>query len=151
LTSNNKWIKKITDRYLENWKKNSLRKDQVSHFKNTLILDLKNIEVETLQSLYQDIEKHDFKFSSLATQIIDSCKTIKLGETYNAKIFLVPVNKDKKITAKITSYLPFKEGYFNYKNCPKTRGIKRYGGVIIYQKLSGESLVFPFSNQYEVK
>ena len=88
---------------------------------------------------------------------------IQVGETYNAKIFPLPLPSEGKIEAFIGNIdgdgnlisggyqLPFENGYAHYTKKMETAGIGKVSGIIQITKSNGKVNNYPFSFEYLVE
>jgi hypothetical protein len=116
-----------------------------------LICELENI---LLLKTYQEIDKNAFKFNDLKAIVVPEKTEIKLGETFQAKIYMAAFDTTRwpMIKFKEEDYLPIEDGCGILRIKGTSRGIKKYTGNIEWNK-DGESktLYLPYNITYTVR
>jgi gliding motility-associated protein GldM len=126
--------------------------------------DIKNVEYEVVNKLYQSAGKEGYNFDTVAAKIIPTSKYILLGENYDADVFVAAFSttqnpeiligeydfeKNKLLTVEGT--VPVTKGVGNYSIKTTREGIFNYEGVIKLKNLGIETpKQYPFKSEYIV-
>jgi gliding motility-associated protein GldM len=125
--------------------------------------DIKNVEYEVVNKLFQSVDKDNYKFDTIAAKIIPNSNYVMLGKKYNADVFVAAFSTTQNPTiligkydsttnalSSITDTVPVNKGLGSYSVNTNKEGIFSYEGLINLTSPSGELKSYPFKSEYIV-
>jgi len=125
--------------------------------------DIKNIEYEVVNKLFQSVTKADFKFDTIAAKLIPSSNYVLLGEKYQADVFVAAFSTTQNPEILIGEYdtasnslkqvydtVNVNKGLGKYSINTNREGIFNYEGLINLTSPTGEIKSYPFKSEYIV-
>lgn len=147
-----KFIERLKARYLEYWVLKDLtppiKKEDVQSF----MIDFKLFNYDIKEYLYNQIHANDFNFNVLKPIIIEKSNLVNAGETYEAKIGLIPIDTTRYPEIKVGEYnLEYVDGFGIYRSRFMTKGKKAIKGYIVFQKNNLLLDTIPFEHSYFIQ
>lgn len=115
-----------------------------------LICELENV---LLSKTYQEIDINAYKFNELKAIPVPVKTEIKLGETYEAKIYIAAFDTTRypRITFRKEYNLPVEEGFGMLRIKGTSKGQKRYSGNIEWSDGGSIKVNLPYDIEFTVK
>lgn len=134
-------------------------------------VDVRNVETDVLNFLYEQIDARSFKFNRLVPTIITNSTYIMQGNEYEAKVFIAATDTTQAPDVKVGAYktttsadgtpsyemvgdfttLPLDDaGKGIYKVRATSTGPKKWGGLISLKAPDGSMVNYPFEAAYVV-
>lgn len=117
--------------------------------------DIRSVESDVVNYLFNQIEAESFPFNKLKAQVIAKSNFVLKGDTYEAEVFLAAsdTTQNPRITlsrgGEIKTFDPdSRRGLYSRKET--SVGSKSWGGVVYYTTPSGETRNYPFEAEYIV-
>jgi len=93
--------------------------------------DIKNAEAEVTTKLLTNVNKADFKITSLQPKVIAKSSYVFVGDEFTADIFMAAVNETQNPKITISGReIPVEAGMGKFSERPGSPGLKKYAGVI---------------------
>lgn len=128
--------------------------------------DVKNMETDVVNFLFNQITAGDFKVNAMEATVIPNSSYVMRGGEYNAKVFLAAYDSTQAPTILIGDYRETNEGKYEmlgaydsltvergkgiYKKAATSVGDKKWGGLIKVKSPGGEEVMYPFEVEYQV-
>ena len=125
--------------------------------------DIKNVEFEVVNKLFQSVSKKDYKFDKIEAKIIPNSNYVMLGEKYQADVFVAAFSTTQNPEILIGKYdsttnelvevfdtVIVDKGLGDYTVNTTREGIFEYEGLIKIKAPSGEIQRYPFKSEYIV-
>jgi gliding motility-associated protein GldM len=124
--------------------------------------DVRNAESETINHLFNAINRTAFKFDALEARVIAPSSYVLLGQKYTADVFLAAysstanpkivvgdVDTAKKIIRGQGIQIPVSGGLGKYEVTATSEGLKKWGGIItVKNPATNEEEHYPFMAEY---
>jgi hypothetical protein len=145
-------IDTLKSRHIQYWiNKNlssPLSKDEII----AITIDIRQIEWEIIDHLYQEITINDFNFNVIEPIVLESSNTVKSGEVYEAKIYLAAFDTTRYPSITINnSDLPVVNGYGIYRYKSHSKGKKTIKGNLIFPRNNWDLQTVTFEHSFNVK
>lgn len=128
--------------------------------------DVKNMETDVVNYLFNQITAGDFKVNAMEAIVIPNSSYVIKGEDYTADVFLAAYDSTQAPTILIGDYKRNDDGTYEmvgthdsliveggkgiYKVRPNRVGTGKWGGLIRIKKPDGGYTAYPFDKEYEV-
>lgn len=96
-------------------------------------LDMIASKNKLLQQLYYSIGENELKFNKTMVIVVDNNNTVKLGETYEANIFLAGLDSTKLPSIKSTGFLEYNEDILQSNYREKFMDLKLENGIGVFR------------------
>ena len=114
--------------------------------------DIRNVESDVVNYLFNQIEAESFKFNELKAEVFAKSNYVLKGDTYEAEIFLAAIDTTQNPKIAVEGGVKFdknsKRGIYRRKT--NELGIQKWGGIITYKSPSGIETDYPFEAEYTV-
>jgi hypothetical protein len=146
------FIEKLKVRYLQHWISRNLAPPFNKEDAQSLLIDFKLFHYEIKDYLYSQINANDFNFNVLKPLILEKSNFVSAGETYEAKIGLIPIDTTRYPEIKVGEFnLEFVDGFGIYRSHIMTKGKKTIKGYIVFQRNNNRLDTIPFEHSYFVQ
>ncbi|MBI9066616.1 MAG: gliding motility protein GldM [Salinivirgaceae bacterium] len=128
--------------------------------------DVKNMETDVANYLFNQITAGDFKVNAMAATVIPNSSYILKGSEYAADVFLAAYDSTQAPSILVGNYKENEDGTFNmvgsydsliveggrgkYKVNTSSTGTKEWGGLIRITAPDGGIQMYPFKESYQV-
>lgn len=128
--------------------------------------DVKNMETDVVNYLYNQISAGDFKVNAMEATVIPNSSYVMRGGEYSAKVFLAAYDSTQAPTILIGDYKEVEEGKYEmlgdfdslkvvhgkgiYTKMASSIGDKKWGGLIRVKAPTGGIIDYPFQTEYQV-
>jgi len=117
--------------------------------------DIRNVQSDVVNYLFNQIEAESFPFNKLKAQVISKSNFVLKGDTYEAEVFLAASDTTQNPVITLTNGGEIKNfdpvsrrGLYTRKE--NNLGTQSWGGVVYYTTPSGETKDYPFEAEYIV-
>ncbi|MFV0522087.1 MAG: gliding motility protein GldM [Mangrovibacterium sp.] len=118
---------------------------------NKIQIDIANTEASMLSWLYSQIDAGSYKFNKLNPVVISRSTSVLQGDTYQAEVFLAAEDTTQQPQVMVDGKtLPIKAGKGIYEAAATKPGTYTWSGEINFKSSDGETLSFPFEQEYQV-
>jgi gliding motility-associated protein GldM len=128
--------------------------------------DVKNMETDVVNYLFNQISAGDFKVNAMEATVIPNSSYVMKGSEYSAKVFLAAYDSTQAPTILIGDYKEISEGKYEmlgafdslkveqgkgiFSRMAQSVGDKKWGGLIKIKSPNGGESMYPFNVEYQV-
>jgi|GEM_PF-4650329 len=117
------------------------------------VLFLKTCHTSFIEEIIGEVTNHDFKFNKIRPVVVEKSNKVKLGEEYEARIFLIAIDTTKIPLYKIENCEVFLgtqgEGIVRYK--ANSKGNHVWGGTVSWVSDQGVEVVMDLEESFIVE